>query len=205
MKTITSFTCALARRSSRGLWALGLAFALTSGLPVGAHADAPPATNAAPANVSTKAAQVSALSPGVEEIIKLARADVSPLVMRTFIECAPKSPQLTSADVVALKEGRVPDEVVTLLLHRGAQARNTAALAKADANTRATNTRLLASGGFDPESYEYFQYYHLRTRTLATAAQRLGPHGYGFGGPHGFGWGNSYLLRHIAPPVSWRP
>jgi hypothetical protein len=153
-----------------------------------------PATNAVPAHAATATATNAPLSPGIADLLKLADAEVSPLVIKTFIECSPAALQPTSADLIALKTHGVSDEIMTLLLQRGAQTRVATAQGKADAEHRAQAVKRLAAGGFDPEGYDYFQYYHLRTRTLATVAQQLGPYGYtalppgyGFAGTYGYG------------------
>ena len=46
------------------------------------------------------------------------------------------------------------------------------------------------SYALDPESYEYFQYYYLQPRTLASVYQRLSPyysHSYGYNAPLPYG------------------
>lgn len=137
--------------------------------PANTPGPAAPAPTAAPEQPAT-----APLSPGVADILKLTAAGVSAEVIRTYIDCAPTACPLTDADVIALKRGQVPDDVVTRLIQRGAEARTAVAQANHDALAQALSERRLASGGFDPESYEYFQYYHLQARTLATSRQRLG-------------------------------
>jgi hypothetical protein len=172
---------------------------------VAAPADASPATNPSPA---------TALSPGVSGVLKLADADVSGEVLKTYVESSPTAFQLTEADIIALKQHHVADDIVTLLLKRSAEVRSAIAKARQDAGVRATSERRLAAGGFDPDSYEYFQYYYLQPRALAAAQQRLQPHYYG-GLPYAYGYPPAFVygpgfpgrpthLRHHGPPRSWR-
>jgi hypothetical protein len=143
--------------------------------------------NAAPAAAPSAAAEdggptnsvaTGVLSPGVGEILKMADAGVSTEVITTYIECSPTPPQPTDADMIALKQHKVPDEIATLLLKRGAQVRVAVAQARAAAVERVRSSRNVAAGGFDPESHEYFQYYHLQPRALAFGYQRFSPYYY---------------------------
>jgi len=140
-----------------------------------------PVTNAAAADVA-KAASPSnpppavILSSGIAEILKLADAGVSTEVITTYIETSPLKLQPTEQDVIALKEHNVPDEVVKLLLKRGAQARDTATQARNEAILQIVASRRAASGGIDPESHEYFRAYYLQPRAVAAANQRLYPY-----------------------------
>jgi len=138
------------------------------------------------------------LSPGVGEILKMADGGVAAEVIKTYIECSPTPPQPTDADVIALKQHKVPDEIATLLLKRAAQVRVAIAQARAAAVERARSGRNAAAGGFDPESYDYFQYYYLQPRALASAYQRLSPYyypSYPYAYRHGPPFGPPYLHR----------
>jgi len=102
--------------------------------------------------------------------------------------------------MIALKQHKVPDEIATLLLKRGAQVRVAVAQARAAAVERARSSRNVAAGGFDPESYDYFQYYYLQPRALAFGYQRLSPYyypsypnAYRYGPP----FGPPYLHRRL--------
>ena len=102
---------------------------------------------------------------------------------------------------------------MALLLKRGAQVRVAVAQAKQDAVARSVSARTIASGGFDPDSYEYFQYYYLQPRALASAYQRLSPYyypsfSYGYGYSPAFPYGprlGSRVVhpRHFGPPHRW--
>lgn len=133
------------------------------------------------------------LSPGVIEVLKLADAGVSMEVIKTFIESSPVAAQPTGEDVIALKKHNVGDDVVTLLLKRGVEARTAATQTRSEAIAGILANRRSASGGFDPESYDYFRYYYLQPRAVASAYQRLAPyHQPYFARPYRYGYGSSY-------------
>jgi hypothetical protein len=135
----------------------------------------------------------TALSPGIAEILKMADAGVSPDVILTYVEASPSGPHPTDKDIIALKEHKVSDEVVKLLLKRSATARVETAKAKSEAVLQIMESRRAATGGLDPESYDYFRAYHLQPRTVAFANQRLyssGPYyprAYGYGPVYTYG------------------
>jgi hypothetical protein len=145
-------------------------------------------------SLATNQPAPAALPTGVSEIIRLADAGISTEIIRTYIECSSTAFQPTDADIIALKQHHVADDVITLLMKRGAQVRVVAAQARNDAAIDAISTSRMASGGFDPESYDYFQYYYLQPRAQASVNQRLSPfsypsfsHAYGYPSVHGFG------------------
>ena len=147
------------------------------------------AADAGKANsTTTSKAPTASLSQGVVEIVKMADAGVSTEVIKTYIESSPKAFAPTDDDVIALKKHNVGDDVVTLLLKRGAEARVKATAAKNEAVAQVISTRRASAGGFEPESYDYFRYYYLQPRALASANQRLYPY-YGpyFSRPYGYG------------------
>jgi len=132
-------------------------------------------------------------TPGVSDILKMADAGVSMEVIKTYVDCSATPFQPTEQDVIALKQHKVSDDVVTLLLKRGAEARAVVAQAKKDAAVRLLSTHRAASGGFDPESYDFFQHYYLQPRALASAYQRLAPYSYPtFAYPYRYGSAYSF-------------
>jgi hypothetical protein len=139
-------------------------------------------------NTTPNKAATTLLSQGVVEIVKMADAGVSMEVIKTYIESSPKAFAPTDDDVIALKKHNVGDDVVTLLLKRGAEARAKATAAKNEAVAQVLSSRRASSGGFEPESYDYFRYYYLQPRALASANQRLYPY-YGpyFSRPYAYG------------------
>ena len=133
------------------------------------------------------------LSSGIVEILKLADAGVSTEVITTYIETSPLKLQPKEQDVIALKAHNVPDEIVKLLLRRGAQARDTATQVRNEAILQIVESRRAASGGMDPESHDYFRTYYLQPRAVAAANQRLYPY------RPAFGYGVPFLAR----PAHW--
>jgi len=110
--------------------------------------------------------------------------------------------QPTDQDVIALKKHNVSDDVVKLLLKRGAQARDTATQVRNEAILQAVESRRAVSGGIDPESHDYFRAYYLQPRAVAAANQRLYPYSglYSVGG-YAHGSAFSYGVPLAARPV----
>jgi hypothetical protein len=161
---------------------------------------------------ATNQPAAATFSPGVIEILKMADAGVSAEVIKSYIESSPVAFAPTEDDVIALKKHNVGDEIATLLLKRGSEARVAAAEAKREAVARVLSSRQASSGGFDPESYDYFRYYYLQPRALAAAYQRLapyyGPHfarPYGYGSAYGFGAPYSGRSFYPGAPLKVRP
>jgi len=149
--------------------------------------------------VATNVPPLKPLSHGVGEILKLADAGVSTEVIKSYVECSPIPYQPTDVDVIALKKHNVADEVVTLLLKRGAQVRAALTQARNDALARALTSRRMTAGGLDPESYDYFQHYYLQPRALASVYERLAPYSsplftytYGYAAGPPFSGGRAY-------------
>ena len=142
------------------------------------------AGQSAPSEPGAKSA--AQLPTGTEEILKMFQAGVSKDVLKAYIETAQVAPPC-AADLVTLKEHGVPDELTLALVKRGAELTAQANQASASNATPAKVTgtvnlnELLAafrsgrfsSGNLDPEGYDYFRYYYLYPRTLASANQRL--------------------------------
>ncbi len=133
-------------------------------------------------------------SPGVSETLKLVQAGVSKDIIRSYIEQSPTAYQLKAADVLALKENSVPDELILAMIKRGAELRAQAGRPPGVVAPAQTPTRVVirtpAYGGLDPESYDFWWYHYAYPRALAAANQRLLSGGvpyYGFSYyPYGF-------------------
>jgi hypothetical protein len=148
------------------------------------------AKTAAPETKTTETSQPNApVSNGVAEVLKMLNAGVSKDVLKTFIETSPVAYNLSSADLIALKQRGVPDEITMALLKRGAETRAQAAQAANPAGVQAApgagnrNIPVVVHPGYlDPDGYDYFHYYYLHPRALADAQQRLGiyPGAYGY-------------------------
>jgi len=131
---------------------------------------------------------------GVGEVLKMLDAGVSPEVIRVFIETSSRAVNVSGADVIALKKHGATDDLITVLLTRSAQARARATEARERATAVALRGAASSAIGMDPEGYDYFQYYYLYPRTLASAYGQLGYYGmpaFGYGFSPGFGYGYS--------------
>jgi hypothetical protein len=145
-------------------------------------------------------------SAGIDDILRMTKAGVSTDVIIVFIENSPIAYSLNASDVIALKEHAVPDEVTKALVKRGTDLKTQVRRLLEEKGTRlayALGTR--RSGGFDPESYDYFQYYYLYPRTLAYANQRMfTPYGSSVGVPSwGYGYYGPLPFRPL-PPSAFR-
>ncbi len=165
-------------------------------VPTNPQATSEPEAAPAQANQNDASNQPGAeqLSPVVVSIIKLADAKVSTAVIKTYIECTPSAGLLTEADIIALKQHNVADEIVTAMLHQGAQKQAQVAQQRNEALASVLAARQARSGGLDPESYDYFRYYYLQPRAMASAYQRLYPN-YGSWSPYRYGSFPAYGFR----------
>ncbi|MGO8926423.1 MAG: hypothetical protein ACLQU3_05975 [Limisphaerales bacterium] len=123
----------------------------------------------------------------IDQILKMFQAGVSKEVMKAFIETAQVASPLSAADIVTLKEHNLPDDLTVALIRRGAEftaQANQAGASNAlpakvsgtislDALIAAIRRGQFNSGHLDPEGYDYFRYYYLYPRTLASANERL--------------------------------
>jgi hypothetical protein len=163
----------------------------------GLNADPKPA-------VQSKKAHESDPNECIADLLKMLDAGVSKDVIRTFIESSPNVCYPTATEIISLKQRGLPDDLTTVLIKRGAELR-TQAVNSLPAQATAASVVVPAreatrnrSGQLDPESYEYFQYYYLQPRALASAYQRMGYYGYpynsGLYSPYGFGsyWGPGF-------------
>jgi hypothetical protein len=141
-------------------------------------------------------------SPCVAEVMRMADAGVSKEVIKTYIESTPTAKPPGDEDIIAMKQHNVADDIVTLMITRGAEGRMAAAQARQEALARFVAARGNASGGLDPESHDYFQYYYLQPRALASAYQRLAPYSYpGLAYPRGYGSMSTFGPRYFGRPV----
>lgn len=136
---------------------------------------APQAPTAATPTSSKSNSQLIPLSNGIPEILQMLDAGVSKEVLEAFILNSPVPYELKAADVIALKQAGANDSLTLALLKHGAKLREERAqvLAKeAAAGVQSPQggpiRRGFSSPGLDPESYQYFQYYYLYPRTLAS-------------------------------------
>jgi hypothetical protein len=158
---------------------------------------------AKPAAVASKTPVASA---AVADIQKLLDAGVSKDIVKAYVEKTLAGYQPSATDLIALKQHGVTDDITTALLQRTAETGTAAAAGNAGTvAVRAAPETAVPAGGapvyvpnensgyLDPEGYNYFQYYYLYPRTLASANQQLGYYpqynyglNYGFYGPMPF-------------------
>jgi hypothetical protein len=172
------------------------------------------AASVAPAKTVVQKVDKTAPEPGVSDVLKMLDAGVSKDVLKAYVENSTVAYNLTSADIIALKEHGVTDDITVILLKRSAESRAQVAQAASNPNS-STNVpvrvvRYMNSANVDPESEDYFQYYYLYPRTLAYSYQTLGypfgPYNYSYStygpysyGPYGYGprFGPAYGPRHF--------
>jgi hypothetical protein len=186
-------------------------------VPAVAPAPAPVPPNVPTTNAPTRKQDLATAeqSPGVkaelpaavEEVLRMFQAGISPEVIKAYIASSTAPYKLSPADIIALKSQGVPDELTTAMLKHGASAAGQVSppsIIQLPPASGASRPRTV--GGFDPESYDYFQYYYLYPRTIASANQRLlGTHApYATYGAYPYG-GYWPLPFHPLPPASFPP
>lgn len=154
------------------------------------------ATNAVTTQSPSNQSSATGVSAGVSQILKMADAGVSTEVILAYVEASPVGPQPSDKDIIALKEHKVPDDVVKLLLKRSATARDQATQSKNEALLQIVESRRAVAGGVDPDSYDYFRAYHLQPRATAAANQRLYS-SYGPYYPRAFNYGPVYSYGSV--------
>ena len=204
MRIQTQGTLAIAGALAVALFALGAG--AQENVPAATSAGA---TNVAPAqfkpvaNATNQASQPAVVMPGsgAADILKMLDAGVSKDVVITYIQTLPGGWSLSGADLIALKQHGVPDDVVMELLKHHAPAVVEPAAASANPPESSTASQpsqpvvVVRSGRLDPESYDYFQHYYLYPRTLAYVNQTLGYNPAPFNYGYGYGYAPYYYGR----------
>lgn len=161
-----------------------------------------PAQPPAPAPESPGGPDMSKLPPKpagtVEEILRLQQAHVAPEVIKVYVENAPFVPPLSAADVIALKEHGVPDDITTALLKRSGELRNAAGPAAVAPLVVRNDRRPAAGRPMDPEGYDFWWYHYAYPRALASANERLLSSYAPYGGFYPYSSG-------FYPPLPYRP
>lgn len=171
----------------------GLMLAICAGSLRAAPESSPPSPTAITvplANVkviSSGRAAGGAYSVGIGELLRMADAGVSKEVMQAFVENSSLPFDPAATDYIALKDHKVPDEISIALTKRGAEVRAKSAPALAMAQFTASDRdrahpELLSQLGvppLDPDSYDYWLYYHAYPRTLSSVNRRLGAYANG--------------------------
>lgn len=167
-----------------------------------AHAVAEPPSQSANASVAaeTNSDLIYQISAPVLEILKMTKGGVSLEVIKSFVENSPTEFKPTAADLIALKKHGVPDEIALALLKQHAQANIQTGPTSGNADLAMNNRGPVYQSPaviapryptLDPESYDYFRYYYLHPRTLASVYQRLGFYG-GYPGPFSLPYSNGF-------------
>jgi hypothetical protein len=186
-------------------------------------ATAPTATGGKAGNPAKPAAPADkpSLSGGIEDVLKMVDAGVSKDVIKTYIENSAIDYNLNAADIIALKERAVTDDITTALVKRGAEVRaqggqagGSAAVAQAAPDAAGPNSAPPAYAAvnpgyaiLDPESHDYWWYYYAYPRTLAYANQRLYSSypGFGYSSPYVYGYSPALPFRPYPPGAFARP
>jgi len=129
----------------------------------------------APAGKEPAAAKPQTLPTGIEEIVRMSEAGVSPEVLTRYIESSGIAYEPTGADLIAMKQRGVPDDVTVVVLARSSAIRAEYEAARRKIAAPAIVRTLSTDGQLDPESYEFFWYHHAYPRALAGSYQTLSP------------------------------
>jgi hypothetical protein len=158
-----------------------------------------------PSDATDKPAPASAIA----DILKMLDAGVSKEVVKVFIENSTVPYEAAPADLIALKERGVSDEIAMAIMKRSAELKAQASQTP-PANAAVTPAQPpvvnVVSRRLDPESYDYFEHYYLFPRTLASVNQTLGyrPSPFGYGGyyPGAYGYPRRFYPRGGVPPFA---
>ena len=155
------------------------------GAPAAPSTGASPSTSSAATNTAAgqqdKAPErdrrsAATYSRGVEEILKLVDAGVSKEIMKAFIESASIAFEVSAADIVALKQRGVSDEVTAALLKRNAEVKAAVGRVRGTIAAPAIVRALSTDGSLDPDSYEFFWYHFAYPRALSESYRMLSPY-----------------------------
>ncbi|MCP5521065.1 MAG: hypothetical protein H7A46_05910 [Verrucomicrobiales bacterium] len=98
---------------------------------VPAAANPVPVPAAATAAPQETAPESPALSPGVAEVVQMARAQVGEQVLLDYVQDSPVAYDMTSAEIVYLKDVGISEPVIQAMMHRGQALRAQAPAAPA--------------------------------------------------------------------------
>ena len=138
---------------------------------------APSATSTPrPATVAASTNSASSRSRSIDDILKLADASLSKDVLLSFVASSSTFYNLSAADIIALKEHGVADDVITALLKRDGEVKNSVAAARGTTAAPAIVRRLSTDGYLDPESYDFWFYHYAYPRALSESYRMLAPY-----------------------------
>ncbi len=130
-----------------------------------------------PANAAAAAKpRAHTLPKGIEEIVRMSEAGISNEVLKRYIENSGLAYEPTGADLIAMKQRGVPDEVTVVMLARSSAIRAEYEAARRRIAAPAIVRTLATDGQLDPESYEFFWFHHAYPRALAGSYQTLAPY-----------------------------
>ncbi len=145
------------------------------------------------------------LSPITAQVLKLVDAGVSVPVIHAYIEQTPVAQPLSAADILALKEKGIADDLTLTLLKRGAAAPVAQAprpQLRANSAPPPQADRRPGYAGMDPESYQFWWYHYAYPRALAQANERLfSSYGPSFVAPNDYGYYPPLAFPPQPPPA----
>jgi len=117
-----------------------------------------------------------ALPKGIEEVVRMSEAGIAPEVLTRYIESSGTAYEPTGADLIAMKQRGVPDDVTIVMLAKSSAIRAEYEAARKKIAAPAIVRTLATDGQLDPESYEFFWYHYAYPRALAGSYQTLSPY-----------------------------
>ncbi len=128
------------------------------------------------------APQPAGVQTAVRELLEMSQGGVSTTVLKAYIENSTMLRPPSSADLIALKDHGISDDIATAFIKRAAELEKSreATLAAssggpANAGGRPGSQTGVSQfpGGLDPESYDFWWYNYAYPRTLASANATL--------------------------------
>ncbi len=148
------------------------------------------ALSSAPSSPSDSAQPAPAsFSPGVREVLKMLDAKVDPAVIKAYIQNSNIPFNPTAAEIIALKQRDVPDDIITGMLQRGAEVRTQlaqAAQAATPVPAPATPQSQYGATAPYPYSYDYTGYGY------PSYGYSYYGYPYAYGYPYSYWWYNSF-------------
>lgn len=167
------------------LFALMLCASAVAAQEKAAEAVAPQRSTTAPARTEADtsaskpadpAPKPHALPKVIEEIVRMSEAGIAPEVLTRYIESSGTAYEPTGADLIAMKQRGVPDDVTIVMLAKSSAIRAEYEAARKKIAAPAIVRTLATDGHLDPESYEFFWFHHAYPRALAGSYQTLAPY-----------------------------
>jgi hypothetical protein len=185
------------RLASAAVMLGGLASLTTiSCLALSDDAKTPPAVSAAGSQAN--------FSRGVRDVLKMLDAKVDPGVIKAYVKNAPIAFNPTAAEIIALKQRDVPDDVITAMIQRGAEVRMQLAQS-AQAAQAAQGAAPVQAPNAPPQTYDYgtaapdyYPYYPYNYADYGYPYYGY-PYSYGYGYGYPYWYGYSYPWAYYSP------